>query len=80
MTTKEYQFPILVEQDEDGKYVAECPTFSGCYTEGNSLDEALKNINEVIALCLEEEENKIRLQDYHPRSFSFHLCSSKINV
>ncbi len=34
--------PIIVEKDEDGFYVVECPLLKGCYTQGKSLDEALK--------------------------------------
>lgn len=66
------QLPILIEQDEDGFYVVECPVFSGCYSQGKTVDEALKNIKEVIDLCLEEKENKEALKNFHPRGFSFH--------
>ena len=54
---KTCQLPILIEKDDDGFYVVECPVFSGCYTQGKTVDEALKNIREVIELCLEEKEN-----------------------
>ena len=66
------QLPILVEKDEDNFYVVECPIFSGCYSQGKTVDEALKNIKEVIALCLEEEENRRILKDFHPKELSFH--------
>ena len=36
------QLPVIIEKDEDGFYVVECPVFSGCYTQGKTLDEALK--------------------------------------
>ena len=75
MTNKNPQLPIIVEKDEDGFYVVECPVFSGCYSQGKTLDEALKNIEEVIALCIEEDENKKILKNYHPLSFSFHTLS-----
>ena len=48
------QFPLFVEKDEDGFYVVECPVFEGCYTQGNTLDEALKNIREVLTLIMDE--------------------------
>ncbi len=66
------QLPILVERDEDGYYVVECPLFSGCYTQGKTLDKAFANIREAIALCLEEPENQARLKDYHPQELAFH--------
>jgi predicted RNase H-like HicB family nuclease len=50
--------PILIEKDEDGFYVVECPVFSGCCSQGKTIDQALKNIRQVIDLCLEEKENK----------------------
>ncbi len=80
MTKKDYQFPILMEKDEDGFYVVECPTLSGCYTQGKTIDEALENIKEVIDLCLEEEENKNFLKCYHPQEFSFHTLTSQVYV
>ncbi len=69
---KSIQLPILIERDEDGYYVVECPTFSGCYTQGKTLDQALRNIREVIELCLQEKDNQKRLKDYHPRELAFH--------
>jgi predicted RNase H-like HicB family nuclease len=42
--------PLFVEKDEGGLYVVECPLFEGCYTQGKTLDEALKNIRDVIYL------------------------------
>lgn len=66
------QFPIIVEKDEDGFYVVECPLFRGCYSQGKTLDEALENIREVIEICLEEKENQEILKSYKPRELSLH--------
>ena len=66
------QLPLVIEQDEDGYYVVECPLFSGCYTQGKTLDAALRNIRDVIALCLHEKDNHARLKDYHPKGLAFH--------
>ncbi|ODS35018.1 MAG: hypothetical protein A7316_04650 [Candidatus Altiarchaeales archaeon WOR_SM1_86-2] len=51
---------VIIEQDEDGKYVAECPSLQGCYTQGDTFEEVVENIKEVIDMCIEElkEENK----------------------
>jgi predicted RNase H-like HicB family nuclease len=46
--------PILIEQDEDGVYIVSCPSFQGCHSYGNTVEEALSNIREVIDMCLEE--------------------------
>ena len=70
-----HQLPVIVEKDEDSFYVVECPVFSGCYTQGKTLDEVLKNIREVIELCLEEKENREMLKNFHPQEISFHTLT-----
>jgi len=52
MKTKD--FVVFIERDEDGKFIAEVPDLKGCYTQGDSVEEALKNIREVIEMCSEE--------------------------
>jgi predicted RNase H-like HicB family nuclease len=46
--------PILVEIDEDNLYIVTCPLFKGCHSWGETIDEAMENIREVIDMCLEE--------------------------
>jgi predicted RNase H-like HicB family nuclease len=48
--------PILIEQDEDKVYIVSCPTFKGCHSFGKTIDEAMKNIQEVIEMCLQEQQ------------------------
>ena len=55
---KSYHLPILLEQDEDGFYIVSCPSFKGCHSYGKTVDEAMGNIREVIAMCLKEEKPK----------------------
>jgi predicted RNase H-like HicB family nuclease len=74
---KNRPFPVIVEKDEDGFYVVECPLFKGCYTQGKSLDEALKNIREVIELVLEEKENQEIFKSYKPKELSLHTITLK---
>ena len=50
------KFGVLVEQDEDGVYVAEVPSLPGCISQGNNRQEALDNTREAIALYLESLE------------------------
>lgn len=54
--TKTLHLPIMVEQDEDNFYIVSCPVFKGCHSYGSTIDEALKNIREVIEICVEEEK------------------------
>jgi predicted RNase H-like HicB family nuclease len=53
---KTIHFPIIIEIDEDGYYIVSCPSFKGCRSYGETIDEALENIKEVIEMCLEEQE------------------------
>lgn len=46
-------FVVTIDRDEDGVWVVECPSIPGCVSQGESRDEALKNIREAISLCLE---------------------------
>lgn len=66
-----HQLPLIIEKDEDGFFVIECPLFSGCYTQAKTKKEALENIKEVIDICLEEKANKEMLQSYYPKNISF---------
>ena len=47
-------FQVIVEQDEAGYFVAECPALKACYAQGRTYEEVLENIKDVIALCLED--------------------------
>ena len=48
------EYLVVIEQDDDGRYVGEVPALKGCYSEGETLDELLVNIREAIDLCAEE--------------------------
>ncbi len=50
--TRVLDFKVVLEPDADGGYVVTCPTLPGCYSQGDTLDEALENIHEAIELCL----------------------------
>lgn len=56
---------ILIQRDEDGKYIASCPAIKGCHSQGDTYEEALKNIQEAIELNLEHlgEKGGFTLQD-----------------
>ncbi len=68
---KSYTFPLVIERDEDGFFVIECPAFQGCYTQGKTFDEAMKNIAEVLQLALEEKGNQNLLKNYSYKNFTF---------
>lgn len=49
------KFTVLIEQDEEGFYVATVPALHGCHTQAKNLDTLLKRVREVVLLCLEEQ-------------------------
>jgi predicted RNase H-like HicB family nuclease len=49
-------YPVILEQDVTGGYIVTNPAFDGCYSQGETVEEALKNIREATELCLEESK------------------------
>ena len=47
------RYRVLIEQDEDGVYVAEVPALPGCISQGKTRSEAIDNIKEAISGYLE---------------------------
>jgi len=47
------KFFITISQDEDGMFIAECPSIPGCISQGTTAREAEKNIQQAIKECLE---------------------------
>lgn len=47
------KYRVLIEQDEDGVFVADVPSLPGCVTQGATRDEALENAREAISVYLE---------------------------
>ncbi|MEI7683495.1 MAG: type II toxin-antitoxin system HicB family antitoxin [Planctomycetota bacterium] len=52
------QFDVVIEQDEDGYYVASVPRLPGCHTQARSLDDLMVRIKEAILLCLEMDHDE----------------------
>lgn len=50
----EYEFTVVIELDEDGRYLAVCPALQGCYTEGETEDEARGLITDAIRLHVQD--------------------------
>lgn len=59
MSTTEREFYVIIERDEDGYYVGEVPQLKACYSQGETIDELMNNIREVIELCLEEQNEAL---------------------
>jgi predicted RNase H-like HicB family nuclease len=46
--------PIIVEHDQDGYFVS-CPNLQGCYSQGETYEEAIANIKDAIRLHIEDQ-------------------------
>lgn len=52
------KFLVIIFQDEDGMFIAECPSIPGCVSQGKTKQEAEKNIRKAIKECLEVRAEK----------------------
>lgn len=49
----EYSYTVILHPEAEGGYSVFVPALPGCHTQGDTLEEALKNVEEAIALCLD---------------------------
>jgi antitoxin HicB len=47
------KYRIIIDEDEDGAFVAECPSLPGCISQGKTRKEAVDNIQDAMRGCLE---------------------------
>lgn len=52
-----YQFTVVIERDEDGVYIASCPALQGCYSQGETYQEAVENLKDAIKLHIEARQS-----------------------
>ena len=62
--TKSLNYRVIVEQDEDGVFVASVPSLQGCYTEGDTFEEALENVKDAIKLHLDARKQEKIANNY----------------
>lgn len=57
---RQMRYRVLIQQDEDGVFVAEVPSLPGCVSQGRTRDEAVANVREAMAAYVEslEEHNE----------------------
>ena len=51
------RYRIIIEQDEDGMYVAQCSALPGCVSQGKTRKEALENIQDAIKGYIQSLKN-----------------------
>lgn len=66
---KIHNFSVIIEQDKHG-FVAECLDLQGCYTQGKTYEEVLKNIKDAIKLHIIDREAKKEKLVLSPKYFS----------
>ncbi|MCX7045907.1 MAG: type II toxin-antitoxin system HicB family antitoxin [Candidatus Sumerlaeota bacterium] len=66
---------VILEPSEDGGFTAVVPSLPGCISEGDSKEEALKNIREAIELYLEPAED-----DFYASSFSIETSIPSFSI
>ncbi len=62
MSVTPQEFYVIIERDEDGLFVGEVPQLKACYSQGETIDELMSNIKEVVELCLEEQDETSTLE------------------
>ncbi len=62
-----YEFDVVILEDETGGYVALVPALPGCHTQGDTIDEVLRNIREAIELYLETLNDEEKKELLHQR-------------
>jgi predicted RNase H-like HicB family nuclease len=72
---KEYSFTVIIQKDEDGNFIAKCPSLQGCYTDGETLEEAIEMIKDAIRLHIED-----RLENGEPIPEEIYSSQLKIAV
>lgn len=73
---KNYRLAIVIEKDEDGYFVM-CPELQGCYSQGDTYEEAISNIREAIALHIAD---RLESGEDLPNVESIHLASIEVAV
>jgi predicted RNase H-like HicB family nuclease len=57
------EIKVVLEKQEEGGYTVYVPSLPGCISQGDTREEALKNIKEAIELYLEADENEIIIHE-----------------
>lgn len=55
-TERQMKYRVLLQEDEDGAWVAEVPSLPGCVSQGRTREEAVANVREAMAAYLESLE------------------------
>ncbi len=73
---KNLTLPIIIESDSDGYFVS-CPALQGCYSQGDTYEEALENIKDAIRLHLDD---RLANGEEIPEARSVSLSTVEVSV
>lgn len=73
---RQLTLPIIIEEDADGYFVS-CPALQGCYSQGDTYEEAVKNIKDAIRLHLQD---RIASGEEIPEHLSVSLSTVEVAV
>jgi predicted RNase H-like HicB family nuclease len=76
LNMKHLTFPIIIEADSDGYYVS-CPGLQGCYSQGNTYEEAVANITDAIRLHIED---RLAVGEEIPEHVAVSLSTVEVSV
>ena len=68
--------PVVIEADADGYFVS-CPALQGCYSQGDSYEEAMENIKDAIRLHVED---RLANGEVVPEKVSVSLATVEVAV
>ena len=56
MESNSLNYMVLIEQNEDGLYIAKVPDIPVCYTHGKNIEQAMERVKESTQVCFEAKE------------------------
>ena len=74
------KFVVTITQDEDGMFIAECPSITGCVSQGRMAEEAQMNVQDAIRECLEVRAEKGLPLTEMTRQVEVHVCHQSRNA
>lgn len=54
---RKYQFAVVIEKDKNGVFISSCPALQGCYSQGDTREEAIANLKDAIRLHIESRKD-----------------------
>ncbi|MEA1925154.1 MAG: type II toxin-antitoxin system HicB family antitoxin [Candidatus Altiarchaeota archaeon] len=76
VVSKIFEFPVIIEKDDEG-YFASCPILQGCYTQGETYEQVLENLRDVMRLHIRD---RIEAKEEIPSVHNVALTTLKVRA